>query len=386
MSTILEEEESRPNPGRPRKSKIWRKGRRKKAPSKPKSGPLGSLVELQEKESRAILLDERLHPLPRGESLERDPFTDVDLIISGEEGSDAPPWSFGAPTEDPEGHEWQYYDPAPGDLKEEEVQALIHKRVEESSVDPARRAALLETILNRKEAFLTKGCPIKRLVGTCHEIEVTGRPFKEQPSRVSASQREVLEKEIKSMLSVGVIQPSKSSWSSRLVMVKKPDNSWRPCVDYRCLNQQTKPNTYPLPVIDDLLAKVSEGKIFTQMDLYSGFWQIPMNPADIEKTAFTSPLGLYEWKFMPFGLMNAPATFQAVMEKVLAPVLWKTCVVYIDDLVIFSQTEEEHLEHLAEVLKLLDEAGLRMKVEKCHFGVRRMQLLGFDFREDGMRP
>jgi hypothetical protein len=89
---------------------------------------------------------------------------------------------------------------------------------------------------------------------------------------------------------------------------------------------------------------------------------------------------------MPFGLMNAPATFQAVMDKVLVPVLWKTCVVYVDDLVIFSQTEEEHLEHLAEVLKLLDEAGLRMKVEKCHFGVRRMQLLGFDFREDGMRP
>jgi hypothetical protein len=89
---------------------------------------------------------------------------------------------------------------------------------------------------------------------------------------------------------------------------------------------------------------------------------------------------------MPFGLMNALATFQAVTEKVLAPVLWKTCVVYIDDLVIFSQTEEEHLEHLAEVLKLLDEAGLRMKVEKCHFGVRCMQLLGFDFREAGMKP
>jgi hypothetical protein len=215
---------------------------------------------------------------------------------------------------------------------------------------------------------------------------VIGRPFKEQPSRLGNAQREILEKEIKGMLDVGVIQPSKSPWSSRLVMVKKPDGSLRPCVDYRRLNLQTKPNTYPLPVIDDLLGRVSEGKIFTQMDLYSGFWQIPMHPPDIKKTAFTSPLGLFEWKFMPFGLMNAPATFQAIMEKVLAPVLWKTCVVYIDDLVIFSQNEEEHLEHLAEVLKLLDEAGLRMKVEKCHFGVKRMQLLGFDFREDGMRP
>jgi hypothetical protein len=114
-----------------------------------------------------------------------------------------------------------------------------------------------------------------------------------------------------------------------------------------------------------VLKGVPEGKIFTQMDLYSELWQIPMTPEDIEKTAFTSPLGLYEWIVIPFGLMNAPATFQAIMEKVLEPVLWKTCAVYIDDLVIFLQTEEEHLEHLAEVLKLLDETGLRMKVDKC---------------------
>jgi putative transposase len=182
--------------------------------------------------------------------------------------------------------------------------------------------------VDRRQAFLTKGCPIRPLVGASHDIEVSGRPFKEQPFRESPLQREVLEKEIKSMLKVGVIRPSKSPWSSRLLVVKKPDGSWRPCVDYRRLNTMTKPNTYPLPVIDDLLAKVSEGKIFTQMDLYSGFWQIPMNPLDIEKTAFTSPLGLFEWMFMPFGLMNAPAPFQAVMENVLDTVLWKTCVVY----------------------------------------------------------
>jgi signal transduction histidine kinase len=84
------------------------------------------------------------------------------------------------------------------------------------------------------------------------------------------------------------------------LVVKKPDVSWRPCVDYRCLNKMTTPNTYPLSVIDDLLAKVSEGKTFTQMDLYSGLWQIPMSPKDIEKTTFTSPLGLYEWMFMPY--------------------------------------------------------------------------------------
>ena len=186
--------------------------------------------------------------------------------MSGEEGLDPEPWSKGAPPEEPDGHSWQFFDPTPGELKEEEVEEWIRRRAQESSVAPALRDPLLNVILERKQAFLTKGCPIRPLVGSTHEIEVTGRPFKEQPFRVCPLQREVLEKEITRMLQVGLIRPSKSPWSSRLLVVKKPDGSWRPCVDYRRLNQMTKGNTYPLPVIDDLLAKVSEGKIFTQMD------------------------------------------------------------------------------------------------------------------------
>ena len=184
----------------------------------------------------------------------------VGTIASEEAGEDPEPWSRGAPKEEPDGHEWQFFDPTPRELKEEEVQEWICQQVQESSVAQALQGSLLETILDRKRAFLTKGCPIRPLVGSTHEIEVTGRPFKEQPFRVCPLQWEVLEKEIRNtlMLQVGVIRPSKSPWSSRLLVVKKPDGSWRPCVDYRRLNQMTKGNTYPLPVIDDLLAKVSE--------------------------------------------------------------------------------------------------------------------------------
>jgi hypothetical protein len=156
------------------------------------------------------------------------PLPVVGVIRSGEELPDAPPWSTVVPRDESDGHEWQFYDPAPGELKEEEVQDLIRLRVQESSVAPELRPALLQVIMDRRRAFLTKGCPIRPLVGASHDIEVSGRPFKEQPFQVSPLQREVLEKETKSMLKVGVIRPSKSPWSSRLLVVKKPDGSWRP--------------------------------------------------------------------------------------------------------------------------------------------------------------
>ena len=131
---------------------------------------------------------------------------------------------------------------------------------------------------------------------------------------------------------------------------------------------------------------VGTGKIYTRMDLYSAFWQVPVRSSDVEKTAFTSPMGLHEFLFMPFGLKNAPATFQSLIDKVLAPVLNKICVAYLDDVIVYSNSEEEHAEHVAQVLDLLYAAGLRVKIEKCDFGVRKMELLGFDFTSDGVSP
>jgi hypothetical protein len=169
-------------------------------------------------------------------------------------------------------------------------------------------------------------------------------------------------------------------------LVKKSDGSWRPCVDYRRLNELTVRNNYPLPVIDDILASVGSGKVFTRIDLYSAFWQVPVKETDIPKTAFTCPMGLYEFVFMPFGLKNAPATFQCVINHVLAPVLGKFCVAYLDDVIIYSENEQEHAEHVKIVLDLLINAGLRIKIDKCDFGVTEMELLGFKVSDQGISP
>jgi hypothetical protein len=134
------------------------------------------------------------------------------------------------------------------------------------------------------------------------------------------------------------------------------------------------------------LASVGSGKVFTRIDLYSAFWQVPVKDTDIPKTAFTCPMGLYEFIFMPFGLKNAPATFQCVINHVLAPVLGKCCVAYLDDVIIYSDNEQEHAEHVKTVLDLLIKAGLRIKIDKCDFGVIEMELLGFRVSDEGISP
>ena len=166
---------------------------------------------------------------------------------------------------------------------------------------------------------------------------------------------------------MGVNRRSSSPWASRMLLVKKPDGSWRPCIDYRGLNSMTIRDSYPLPIIDDVLSKVGAGKVFSKIDLFSGYWQVPIHKPDIEKTAFCTSSGLYEYIYMPMGLRNAAATFQRMMEEVLAPLLGKCCVVYLDDIAIFSPDENQHLKDLEAVFQLLQQAGLRMKIEKCSF-------------------
>ena len=135
-----------------------------------------------------------------------------------------------------------------------------------------------------------------------------------------------------------------------------------------------------------MLEKVGTGKIFSKVDLFSGYWQVPMHEPDIQKTAFCTASGLYEYLYMPMGLRNAGATFQRMMEEVLAPLLNKCCLVYLDDIAIYSPTEEQHLQDLKDVFDLLDAAGLRMKVEKCEFFSKNMELLGFEINQKGVGP
>ncbi|KAK8786810.1 hypothetical protein V5799_023415 [Amblyomma americanum] len=188
------------------------------------------------------------------------------------------------------------------------------------------------------------------------------------------------------MLNDGIIQPSNSPWSSPVVLVKKKDGTLRFCVDYRKLNSVTKKDVYPLPCIDDSLDRLRQAKYFSSVDLRSGYWQIEVDERDREKTAFVTPDGLYEFRVLPFGLCCAPATFQRMMDTVLTGLKWQTCLVYLDDVIIFSTTFSEHLQRLRVVLEAVLSAHLTLKPQKCHFGFTELKFLGHVVSSEGIRP
>lgn len=212
------------------------------------------------------------------------------------------------------------------------------------------------------------------------------RPLRQSPYRVSPRERQAIRDQVEEMLRDDVIQPSKSPWAAPVVLVRKKDGALRFCVDYRRLNKITKKDVYPLPRIDDTLDRLCHAKYFSSMDLKSGYWQIEVDERDREKTAFITPDGLYEFKVMPFGLCSAPATFQRVMDTVLAGLKWQTCLVYLDDVVVFAASFEEHLRRLKAVLDAIKLSGLTLKPEKCRFAYHELLFLGHIISKDGVRP
>ncbi|MCG7876478.1 MAG: DDE-type integrase/transposase/recombinase [Candidatus Thiodiazotropha taylori] len=210
-------------------------------------------------------------------------------------------------------------------------------------------------------------------------------PIKLRPYRAPIQNREVIEKAVDEMLDANVIRRSKSPWSFPVVIVDKKDGSKRFCVDFRKLNQITKPNSYPLPLIDDILALLGKAKYFTSLDLKSGYWQVLMDETDKEKTAFACHRGLFEFNVMPFGLSNAPAIFQELMAVVLQG-LGHFATAYLDDILIFSETLEKHLSHLEAVFDRLCQHGLKLKLKKCSFLQSETHYLGFIINSRGISP
>ena len=179
-------------------------------------------------------------------------------------------------------------------------------------------------------------------------------PKKQPVRRVPFALRQELAKQLEKMQEEGVIQPSSSPWASAIVLVRKKDGGLRICADYRQLNSVTKLDTFPLPRIDDLLDQLGSAKYFTTLDLAARYWQIRVADDSVEKTAFVTPGGLFEFRVMPFGLTNAPAVFQRTILKGLNPADGPNFVsVYIDDILIFSKTIEEHVHHVSLVLDCL---------------------------------
>jgi hypothetical protein len=206
---------------------------------------------------------------------------------------------------------------------------------------------------------------------------VKNEPFRIRPYHLSEDKKRALFECVRDMLASGVIERSDSEYCSPVVLVRKKDGTVRFCTDYRRLNQNTKDEAAPLPRIQEVLRDFGTAQVYSSMDLKSGYWQIPMEPASKHLTAFATPDGAtYQYRVMPFGLKNAPATFQKLMTRVLAGLLGKCVHVYLDDIIVYSRTHEEHVSHLRQVFERLHEYGLRCAVGKCRFGVSELPYLG----------
>lgn len=212
--------------------------------------------------------------------------------------------------------------------------------------------------------------------------EIPVRPY----YRMSIEEEAELKKQLDNYLRLRQIRPSQSSFAAPILFVKKKNGTFRMCVDYRILNKYTVKNQYPLPRIDELLDTLQGAKYFTKLDLMSGYHQIRIAEADIYKTAFRCKYGHYEFKVMPFGLCNAPATFQMLMNEILKPYLFDFVVVYLDDILIFSKEKDKHIEQIDKVFRAIQEAGLRLNLKKCEFNRTEIDYLGFVVGQTGVRP
>ena len=216
-------------------------------------------------------------------------------------------------------------------------------------------------------------------------IDPHGKPPSRPLYRLSRAEFLEAERQTKLLLEKGSIEPSISAYGAPILFVQKKDGSLRMVIDYRALNKLTVKNKYPMPRIDDTLDQLQGSTVFTSLDLTSGYHQIRITPEDVPKTAFRTPMGLYQWKVLPFGLTNAPATFQTAMNTIFRPYLHKFVLVYLDDILIYSKTPEEHRDHLRKVLDLLREHQLYANLKKCSFAQPEVTYLGHVVSAEGIK-
>ncbi|TIB06886.1 hypothetical protein E3P89_04152 [Wallemia ichthyophaga] len=248
----------------------------------------------------------------------------------------------------------------------------------------------IENILEKYQdvfpSSLPDGLPKKR--GIEHQIDLKEDhiPPSRSPYRLSWEQNDELKKQLKELIEKQHIEPSISPYGAPVMFVKKADGSMRMCIDYRALNHITVKNKHPLPLIDEQIDQLAGAKFFSKIDLRSGYHQVRINARDIEKTAFNTKYGHFQFKVMPFGLCNAPGTFQYLMQDIFKDELDQYVAVYIDDILIFSKTYEEHLKHLDAVLMKLKKNGLYGKLSKCEFAMKQVEFLGYVIDQHGVQP
>jgi hypothetical protein len=209
-------------------------------------------------------------------------------------------------------------------------------------------------------------------------------PVSKNPYRMSTPEMKDLQLQMKEILKKGYIHPSVSPWGAPVLFMKKKDGTLRLCIDFWQLNKVTVKNKYPLPRIDDLFDQLKDAKIFLKIDLQLGYHQVRIKGEDISKIAFRTRYGHYEFTVVPFGLSNAPAVFMCLMNGVFRDYLDKFVIVFLDDILVYSKTEEEHEQHLRMVLQVLREHQLYAKLSKCSFYQRQIHYLGHIISEEGI--
>lgn len=271
-------------------------------------------------------------------------------------------------------------------VRVDDLEQRVGKEMSESDLPPDIPPEVVRLINQHHTVFPAKAAAaLPHSHGVEHRIDLMpgAKPPNRFPYRLSPAEQKEALLQINELLPTGCISRSSSPYGAPILFARKKDGGLRMCVDYRALNSITTKNRYPLPRMKDLLDKLGKARVFSSLDLASGFWQIPVHPRDRHKTAFNTPFGKFEWNVMPFGLCNAPATFQAMMDEVMHDfILEGWLVVYMDDVLIYSDTEEGHLAHLARVFQRLAEKKLYCKPHKCAFMKRSIKFLGFII-EDG---
>ena len=279
-----------------------------------------------------------------------------------------------------------------GSADDDERKRKLLEMVEISGlVSPEQRDSLRTLLSNHHRAFSINAGERGETSLVQMEVDTGDAVHKRQPvRRMPFAVRQEVANQLRDMQQSGVIRSSSGPWASPVVMVRKKDGSHRFCIDYRHLNSVTKPDLYPLPRIDDLLDQLGNSRFFSTLDLASGYWQVRVHPESVEKTAFITPQGLFQFRVMPFGLMNAPSMFQRLLHRVLMGLNPDHgpdfVVVYIDDVLVFSRTLSEHLKHLELVIAHLQEAGLKLKPTKCPFICQEVEYLGHIITPSGLKP
>ena len=254
-------------------------------------------------------------------------------------------------------------------------------QLDNATLDESQKLILLDLIGRNRDVFAKDITELGKTDIYQHPIITGDAPAVRQPFYSASPQmKREIERQQNEMLKNNIISPSISEWHSPVVMVKKSNSTYRFAIDYRKINSVTQPISFPLPRLNDIFDTIaeSEANMFSVLDLASGFWQIGMDPATKHKSAFITHQGVFEFNRMPYGLMNAPMAFCMVMTEVLRNLNWQCCIIYVDDILCFSQNFSTHLHHLQQIFARLREANLKIQPSKCIFAAERVVYLGHE--------